>query len=124
MWKQSFSSIILARGYGIQEDAVIYFENEQNIIRSKVEGTQVYEIIIDFNQEIETAQCTCPYFKSGKLCKHIAATMFRYEAIKSKANKNSVISFIERLDDNEVKDLLLNLILENSGIRSAIVATD
>lgn len=62
-WQSKFQERILVRGYnyylsGAVEDLKVYDDH----IKSIVEGTEEYEVVIDIeNDEVISMYCSCPY---------------------------------------------------------------
>ena len=61
------------------------YSYDKNIASCKIEGTEIYDVSIEFDNKnnIINTHCTCPYCEKGNNCKHMYALL-----IKSKLEDN------------------------------------
>ncbi|MFO7631488.1 MAG: SWIM zinc finger family protein, partial [Caldilinea sp.] len=49
-----------------------------NTLNARVQGTMLYDVEITVNDARVVGDCTCPYYESYGMCKHIAAVLVRW----------------------------------------------
>lgn len=127
-WKEYFEPIILQRGFDYYiEDVVYNLDVATDIVRANVEGTQDYEVEIDFDEdgEIETMYCSCPYAEDGAHCKHMAAVLFHMEQehvafscmqSDTEADKSVIFCDLDAEDGcQQKKDVIEKMVQDASG---------
>ena len=124
MWEQEFDATILLIGFNIEPTAIIEYYSTDNLIIAQILGTEVYDVRIDLSETSEKAQCTCPYFKGGRLCKHIAAIMFKYDAQGRETKLNMIGQYVEGLDAIEAKALLMELVKQKHEVQEHVKSSD
>lgn len=103
---------------------------------AQVEGTEVYEVVIEQDDKgVLSCECTCPY-DWGPICKHIAAVLHAIEEAfpeytedkpykprkKRKTRAEKVHDILTGLAHEELVDLLEELAAEDRQIANMIVA--
>lgn len=99
----------------LAEGAVLSLERpDEQTLKAKVQGSDVhpYLVTIKFDEEnVRTAQCTCPYFE-GSWCKHIVAVLLK--ALKQDeipvSESRQVHELVRDLDRDELVALLDRLV--------------
>ncbi|OCN05057.1 hypothetical protein A4S06_01335 [Erysipelotrichaceae bacterium MTC7] len=83
-WKNAFASHLLARGeMYFKKGLVSTVERKGDRYEANVYGTSTYDTSVVVSDELLTdAKCSCPSFKFGNLCKHLAALLFELEDAK------------------------------------------
>lgn len=92
-WKDNFEQKILSRGLELK-DKVKNYKREIFKVSGTIKGTETYQVSfdsIDVTNE-NFYSCNCPYYESGKNCKHVAALLYKYDEKR-----------LESLDDSESK---------------------
>ncbi len=93
-WRKLFKKrdIDLGRHY-FYDERVFDLKKDHSIYSAMVEGSgnETYKttIIADNGGEVLALKCTCPYYKQGNNCKHLAATLFEIEKKFSHEEDNS-----------------------------------
>ena len=110
-WKTYFDEERIKRGYQYYQEGKVYNTIiTPNTITTKVEGSHshTYEVKITLNKDkqIESMYCTCPYAYSMDYCKHMVATLYKYEEITK--NKDSNITNNIKNPQQQFKQLLDN----------------
>jgi len=86
------------------------------ILRSSVVGNEYYSVSIRFSgqskQIVQDATCSCPY-DYGDWCKHIVATLLVANEQGNIEERPSLAQLLERLDLEQTRKLLDNLVVEN-----------
>lgn len=84
-WYSLFRQHILDRGIEYYEDGYVTdFACTGNSIKALVDGSDIYDVEISLDgEEVLDMYCSCPYAADGHNCKHMAAVLFKYEAILS-----------------------------------------
>lgn len=73
-----FAKRILERGYHYYVDGAVFAViKDGNIYKATVRGTEDYQVEIKISDKFKVTEmnCTCPYAKDGKHCKHEAAVL-------------------------------------------------
>ncbi len=82
-FEDHIDSIILARGFGYYTAGYVLslVETGEHAYRAKVEGTELYKVVVEFDKqaEINFTVCDCPYVY-GEYCKHQAAVLYALRA--------------------------------------------
>lgn len=94
-WKHLFNPTILKRGYEFYlEEAIMLLAVASHEISAEVNG-RTDDYIVTFSLEdlqVKEMACTCPYFKSDKNCKHLAATLWEVEALEEAKDTKKQVS--------------------------------
>jgi len=89
------------------------------ILRSSVVGNEYYSVSIRFSgqskQIVQDATCSCPY-DYGDWCKHIVATLLVANDQGNIEERPSLAQLLERLDLEQTRKLLDNLVVENPDL--------
>lgn len=77
------------------------------IYRAEVEGSELYEVIVEFDDEgdIVSSECDCPY-DYGPICKHQAAVLLKLRGDMGSIEVNNIIQHPQLLQSDNLKDLL------------------
>ncbi|PNV62788.1 hypothetical protein C0033_07120 [Clostridium sp. chh4-2] len=135
-WKYLFRPHILERGFDYYVvGAVDEVERTKTGYRANVEGTEDYGVEIELRDgDVYDMNCTCPYAQDDKYCKHMAAVLYEIEererdlemSQKSRNEKcgdsgNELRDVIDEIPENELRDLLECIALENEKLRNQIL---
>ena len=114
-WEDYFDKSILDRGFAYYNNhEIISVKKNLNRIHAEVSGSETYHVTIDLN-DLNSMSCTCPHYKGGNKCKHLAAVMFAI----SDHQYEEVVEIIETCEDeydiekmvNECDELFLRYFL-------------
>ncbi len=114
-WQKYFDKSILDRGYAYyNNNEIISVLKNKNQVTAKVSGSETYEVNIDLD-DLSSMSCSCPYYKGGNKCKHLAAVLFaiddhKYEEVIVKEERKEDEYNIERMV-NECDELFLRYFL-------------
>ncbi len=76
-----FSKKIRQRGQGIYGGRLVNIERgSDSEVEAAVKGSQLYSVMLDWNDGILDGSCECPYFDSNGPCKHLWATILASDA--------------------------------------------
>src|ERR1700704_4541151 len=76
-----FPSTTRSRGEDYYWRRLVRIERgSSNAIEATVRGGERYQVYMDFVGGTLHAQCDCPYFRGGDLCKHLWATVLAADA--------------------------------------------
>ncbi len=120
-FEDHIDSIILARGFGYYTAGYVLslVETDELKYRAKVEGTELYTVVVGFDQqaEINFTVCDCPYVY-GEYCKHQAAVLYALRAGQAeqkqagtKGKRASKVDEFATLLEAQSKDELVKLLL-------------
>ena len=100
-WKDYFEPHILARGRDYYRLGTIRkFVRKEDSIEAVVEGTEYYEVTIDFSDhQVSGAFCSCPYAEGGSWCKHMAAVLYKAEEQEGKADRSVLLEDTDTWSD-------------------------
>ena len=114
-WVEHVPAKSLERGLGYFESGrVRAVSKETDGWRATVSGTNEYVAFVPDSLDPRLAQCTCPHFDDGNICKHIAAAFFAVDR-KLGAGKGggSVLEPVEeivaRVDCDSLKAFVIEL---------------
>ncbi len=98
-WEKLFTTQIVERGYEYYcEGMVDPFEVTVDGIHGLVMGSEEYDVSISLVQgDVDEMSCSCPYARSGKHCKHMAAVLFAWSSQTGELEATSKW----RIDDEE-----------------------
>ena len=87
-WESWFDGSAFARGLGYNEDGLVKLrEADAGGWRAYVDGSERYSVFLACDERgyaspgADMTSCSCPRFRSGYLCKHIAATCCAVESV-------------------------------------------
>lgn len=103
-------------------------EEENGVYTATVVGGDDYMVEIVFhNGNIIGMDCDCPYAMDGHNCKHMAAVLFAIEddpalaAVAQSDSGDTLYETIQRLPEQTVRDLLLELCRKDDTLRDRIL---
>lgn len=120
-WKQWFDPIILERGYHIDEESINNYKNVNNNLQAKIKGTHIYDVHVDLNSTDFLAECTCPYAKGTRHCKHMAALVYYYERLADKKTSARLFAAMEDLEINDLKLMIKDLVGKRPSIARVLL---
>lgn len=114
-WVDLFQPQIIERGLGYyQQGAVTDFQQTATEISATVLGTKTYQVTVQLDDdEVETADCTCPYAADGKPCKHEAAVLFYWDKGGQTATDKpsaKLSELVASATDKQVRDFLTQVL--------------
>lgn len=115
-WKEWFDPIILERGYHIDEDSIRNYKNVNKTLQAKIKGTHIYDVHVDLNGPDFSAECTCPYAKGTRLCKHMAALAYYYERLSDNKIRARLFASMEELEAKDLIQMIKDLIESKPSI--------
>lgn len=123
MWKKLFSNIILERGFDyFQDDKIVNIKIEDEQIFASVLGSEEYDVYIKTNYtEIVNMDCSCPFFRKGYTCKHIAAVLYyleyeNYFDLNAKISPLETATMLKEMSHNELTFFLYHQLRENNEL--------
>src|SRR5882672_10906545 len=72
-------------------------------VTALVAGSQIYDVNLEFLVDVISASCTCPFFESEGLCKHIWATVLAADRTNYLRGANEVAA-LELIPADELDD--------------------
>ncbi|HVG39235.1 MAG TPA: DEAD/DEAH box helicase [Pyrinomonadaceae bacterium] len=84
--------------------AVRLVKSQARYIRAKVRGSTAYRVELRLNGNQLRATCTCPYFETQDLCKHLWATILTVEAENTLQDAANVRSLQLTFEDESAFD--------------------
>ena len=133
-FEDHIDSIILARGFGYYTAGYVLslVETDELKYRAKVEGTELYTVVVEFDKqaEINFTVCDCPYVY-GEYCKHQAAVLYALRAGqaeqkqagtkgKRESNADEFATLLEAQSKDELVKLLLVIGAEHEELKQEI----
>lgn len=141
-WYTLFRQHILDRGIEYYEDGhVIEYHYSENEITAQVDGTEIYDVHIVLDEEdVIDMECSCPYARDGRNCKHMAAVLFAFEGMLAKQDeegdldilpplsfdekyqkeKQEVIELISQIPEEKVRELLAGFVLADESLKNKL----
>ena len=149
-WYRLFRQHILDRGIEYYEDGyVTEFAYTDNSIKASVDGSDIYDVEISLDgEDVLDMYCSCPYAADGHNCKHMAAVLFKFEALLSerdatmeygeaedieadieptndflnKVNKRraEVVELISQIPEDKVRELLVVFVMADEGLKNKL----
>ena len=149
-WYRLFRQHILDRGIEYYEDGyVTEFAYMDNSIKASVDRSDIYDVEISLDgEEVLDMYCSCPYAADGNNCKHMAAVLFKFEALLSerdatieygevedieadieptndflnKVNKRraEVVELISQIPEDKVRELLAGFVMADEGLKNKL----
>lgn len=121
--------LVVLRGkqYHLDGRVVTLKRAGNNEWRAEVEGTDLYEVLVEWDSEGEfSCECTCPY-DWGPVCKHVIAVLFTIEeaqpdiftgeAIQMQPSRSEQVrTILEGLSHEALLDILVGLAEDDRGI--------
>lgn len=111
-WKTAIPAKILERGIDYYDaGSVTSLTKLANGWRATVAGSTDYTVFVPATMDPRRAQCNCPYFAGGKVCKHIVAAFKAVEdgyvpgdaPKESKPAPETIESIVSRIDASELR---------------------
>ena len=76
-----FSRKIRERGEDVYDDDLVrIMHGSVTEVTAQVQGSQLYELGLVWQEDLLNGWCDCPYFESSGACKHLWATILAAEA--------------------------------------------
>src|SRR4051794_10738617 len=102
-----FPSVIRSRGQGYYQSGQVTIRNGSAWeVTATVRGTLKYDVLLMRVDNAITGRCSCPYFDSSGVCKHLWATILEADELgylKGGAGSGPA-SFIDESDDDDEYD--------------------
>lgn len=113
-----FDDYILKRGYEYYLDnKVINVEIEDDIVAAEVLGNENYDVSIEIDNGLFIdGECSCPYYDSGKYCKHIAALLYYLNEKKHTQEKNDIENIVNNANDKKIRSFLYSALMNDSSL--------
>jgi superfamily II DNA or RNA helicase len=119
-WRDFFSEVILKRGLDLyKKKRVLGFSRTDDSAIARVADGRNYQVTVWYRDEKLAGRCNCESARNGRVCKHMAAVLFQWEADKyqcvptlrqKKALQPEVLRAEDALDPADRKELYFNLI--------------
>src|SRR5699024_2935642 len=120
-WTYTFKEHILTRGFDyFVRKLVEITEYSTSSVKAKVEGTQMYDVEIEFDehQEVVAIYCDCPHAAEGNNCKHAAAVLYAVDRERMRLDQEEKEINIEELvneaDEQLVRTFLIEIMKEDN----------
>jgi hypothetical protein len=76
-----FTGTVRSRGAGYFRAGQVHIVHGSSlVVRANVRGSQIYEVMLERDEDGLVVDCTCPYYADGNACKHIWATLLAADA--------------------------------------------
>lgn len=119
-WRDFFSEVILKRGLDLyKKKRVLGFSRTDDSAIARVADGRNYQVTVWYRDEKLAGRCNCESARNGRVCKHMAAVLFQWEADKyqcvptlrqKKALQPEILRAEDALDPADRKELYFNLI--------------
>ncbi|MST81352.1 DEAD/DEAH box helicase [Bilifractor porci] len=119
-WRDFFSEVILKRGLDLyKKKRVLGFSRTDDSAIARVADGRNYQVTVWYRDEKLAGRCNCESARNGRVCKHMAAVLFQWEADKyqcvptlwqKKALQPEVLRAEDALEPADRKELYFNLI--------------
>ena len=119
-WRDFFSEVILKRGLDLyKKKRILGFSRTDDSAIARVADGRNYQVTVWYRDEKLAGRCNCESARNGRVCKHMAAVLFQWEADKyqcvptlrqKKALQPEVLRAEDALDPADRKELYFNLV--------------
>ncbi len=119
-WRDFFSEVILKKGLDLyKKKRVLGFSRTDDSAIARVADGRNYQVTVWYRDEKLAGRCNCESARNGRVCKHMAAVLFQWEADKyqcvptlrqKKALQPEVLRAGDALDPADRKELYFNLV--------------
>ena len=119
-WRDFFSEVILKKGLDLyKKKRVLGFSRTDDSAIARVADGRNYQVTVWYRDEKLAGRCNCESARNGRVCKHMAAVLFQWEADKyqcvptlrqKKALQPEVLRVGDALDPADRKELYFNLV--------------
>ncbi|MBR0406380.1 MAG: SWIM zinc finger family protein [Eggerthellaceae bacterium] len=132
-WMNLISNRTLNRGRDYCESGMVCsIEKRKNGWHAIVFGSEDYAVFVPSSLDLHFAECTCPHFAGGNICKHIAAVMFAIDSGDTAsdgpndgqtAKSESIEEIVERADASAIRAFLIEAALRDESIERQLRGT-
>lgn len=120
-WTYTFKEHILTRGFDyFVRKLVEITEYSTSSVKAKVEGTQMYDVEIEFDehQEVVAIYCDCPHAAEGNYCKHAAAVLYAVDrermSLDQEEKEINIEELVNEADEQLVRTFLIEVLKEDN----------
>ena len=128
-WVDYFDKSILDRGFAYYNNhEIISIKKEKTKVSAEVSGSETYHVNIDLD-DLTSMSCTCPYFKGGNKCKHLAAVLFAIEEgveediieEEKHIDEYDIEKMVDECDELFLRYFLTEVLKDNTDITSKFI---
>ena len=114
---------VFKRGENYYQDGHVQQLNRfDNLVTATVEGSQLYDVTINFGGRSPDTRCTCPYDGDGD-CKHIVAVLLDIAAEAPADDSNNVNGVLADTAVSELREFLGDTLATHPELREQFLAT-
>ena len=131
-WMAYVSTRSLDRGCDYFESGCVHaVEHRADGWRATVSGSSDYAVFIPDSMDPREAQCTCPHYADGNICKHIAAAFIgverhiaaRCESASGEADSESIEDIVMRTNADDLRAFVVEAARHDEALERELRAT-
>lgn len=121
-WTYIFKEHILGRGFDYYIRKLVEIEEYlTSSVKAKVEGTQIYDVEIEFDEQgVAAIYCDCPHAAEGNYCKHAAAVLYTVDRERMRLDQEereiNIEELVNEADEQLVRTFLIEVLKENGQL--------
>lgn len=103
------------------EERIQRIERFDDVVTAEVQGSDLYDVVVELDEKGIDARCTCPYQGSGE-CKHVVAVLL--DAVDDPPDDESelVETTIEDVTSDDLRAFVRDALAENPDLRERFLA--
>lgn len=103
------------------EERVQRIERFDDVVTAEVQGSDLYDVVVELDKNSIDARCTCPYRGSGE-CKHVVAVLLNIVDDPPDDESERVETVIEDVTSDDLRAFVRDALAENPNLRERFLA--
>lgn len=103
------------------EERIQRIERFDDVVTAEVQGSDLYDVVVELDENSIDAGCTCPYRESGE-CKHVVAVLLDVVDDPPADESERVETVIEDVTSDDLRAFVRDALAEDPDLRERFLA--
>jgi uncharacterized Zn finger protein len=113
---------VFERGVNYRDEGRIQrLDRFDDLVTATVQGSNLYDVTVEFGEEDLETRCTCPYDGSGD-CKHVVAVLLDVAASPPRDESEDIETVLADVSAEELRAFVRDVLAENAELRDRFLA--
>ena len=116
------TDVVFERGWDYRDEwGVQRIERFGDVVTAAVQGSSLYDVTVELDENTVDARCTCPYEGAGE-CKHVVAVLLDVVANPPQDESERVERGIQDVSSDDLRAFVRDALAENQDLREQFLA--